>query len=170
MEIEIKSTIDNKISIRKKILDLGAKFVKKEKQTDIYYKHHNQKRNEYIRLRIKKNKAVFGYHLYSKNATQEKEIKIDDWKKFKEVIDKVGLSEIGTIEKIRETFKYKQFKICIDDIKNFGLFVEIETTGSAKQVKNKREACLSVLDKLDIPRGNISNLWLCNLVGDSKIK
>jgi len=174
MEIEIKAFVKNKKDIEKKIKQTGAVLSGTGKQIDIYYNSpvkNIKGSNEYIRLRTKKGKSIFGYHINKKDYTEEHEIEVNDPKKFKQILKLTGFKELGVIEKKRKKFKYKEFEICLDDVKDIGLFIEIETDGKPNEVKEKRESCIELLEKLGISRDNLCNIWLCDIAtGKTKFK
>lgn len=174
MEIEIKATIADMEKTEEKLKHVGAKLEKEEQQTDVYY--NSPVKNikgikEYIRLRVKDKKAIFAYHLNKDDGTEEKEVEISDADKFKEILNLTGFRELGTIEKTRKKFSYNGFAICLDAVKDIGLFIEVEAQGKEAEIAEKREQCLKVLDVLGISRANLSNLWLCDIAtGVTKLK
>lgn len=60
-----------------------------------------------------------------------------------------------TVEKNRQTYKYKSVKIVLDKVKNLGNFIEAELLGRPSR-KNK-DKVLKIIDELKIPRENI--IW-----------
>lgn len=169
MEIEIKAKCENFTEVIKKLKELGAKLIKKQHQIDIYYNHPNKdlrKLNEYIRLR-KANHAkevVFGYHInLADGVNREIEVKVDDWQSFEKILELSGFKKLGIIDKKREKYEFEAFKITLDIVKDIGNFVEIETDGEESEQETKKQVCLELLEKLGIPKENLTNVWLCDI-------
>lgn len=130
--------------IRKKLLDLKLPIVKKENQVnDIYDFNDNRLLNNkgYARIRTVENMLDNTTHYYmtvKKLLSQEKykvmeenETEILSGNEGKKIFSALGLSNISSIKKYRESYKYKNSLIEIDiNDKTFCPFpyIEIETS------------------------------------------
>ena len=65
----------------------------------------------------------------------EEEIDIENYDKAKNFLKLINQKEMATIDKDRLVYKYKNFKVIIDDIKNFKTGVEIERITDKPHVK-----------------------------------
>jgi len=176
MEIEIKAKFTDKEKIKIKLAELGAEKEKEKHQIDEYYNHPSKdtkQTNEYIRLRYKHGgeQGIFAHHInISDGVNKEFEVKIDDVDTFKQILKNFDFPLLGTIDKKRETFKVNDFTITIDEVKNIGNFIEIETFGEEDEIEAKKTKCLELLETLGIPKENQCNIWLCDIAtGKSKL-
>lgn len=170
MEIEIKATFSDKEQVKATLKSLGAQEEKQKHQVDEYYNHperDTRKTNEYIRLRYKpgENKGVFAYHVnIADGVTKEYETQVDNLEVFKHILHGLSFPLLGVIDKKRETFKLGEFSITLDEVKDIGNFIEIETDGEEVEIKAKKEACAEMLEKIGISRMRIRNdIWLSDI-------
>jgi len=178
MEIEIKAKFENKEKIKENLISLSAKKENEKNQIDEYYNHPSRdirKTNEYIRLRYKngENKGIFAYHInISDGVNKEFEVEIKNIDIYKQILNKLGFSILGVINKKRETYNLGDFKITIDEVKDIGNFIEVEVDGKESEVDEKKKQCLEIIEKIGIPKENIcKNIWLCDIAtGKTKWK
>ncbi|MEK6858358.1 MAG: class IV adenylate cyclase [Nanoarchaeota archaeon] len=170
MEIEIKATFEDKQKVKAELKKLGAKEEKQKHQIDEYYNHpqrDTRKTKEYIRLRYKPNEntGVFAYHVnIADGVTKEYETAVDNLEVFKQILNGLNFPLLGVIDKKRETFKLGEFSITLDEVKDIGNFIEIETDGEESQIAEKKEALAQMLEKMGISRDKIRNdVWLCDI-------
>lgn len=176
MEIEIKATFDNKEKLKKSLKSIGAKPEKTKHQIDEYYNHPSRdtrKTNEYVRLRYNngENKGIFAYHInISDGVNKEFEVPVEDIKTFKKILEGLNFPLLGVIDKKRETFKFKDFTITIDEVKDIDNFIEIETDGEESEIESKKAKCIELLEKIGLSKKNLCNkVWLCD-IATGKIK
>ena len=176
MEIEIKATFEDKEKLVKSLKSIGAEQEKTKHQIDEYYNHPSRdtrETNEYIRLRYKfgDDKGVFAYHLnISDGVNKEFEVPVENIKTFKKILEGLNFPLLGVIDKKRETFKFKDFIITIDEVKDIGNFIEIEMDGEESEIDSKKAQCIGLLEKLGIPKKNVcKGIWLCD-IATGKIK
>jgi adenylate cyclase class 2 len=176
VEIEIKATFEDKEKLIKSLKSIGAEQEKAKHQIDEYYNHPSRdmrKTNEYIRLRYKSgdDKGVFAYHVnISDGVNNEFEVPVEDIKTFKKILEGLNFPLLGVIDKKRETFKFEDFIITIDEVKDIGNFIEIEMDGEESEINSKKAQCTELLEKLNIPKENIcKGIWLCD-IATGKIK
>ena len=176
MEIEIKAICRDLEKLKKVILSFGAIEDKEKHQIDEYYNHPNRdlrKTNEYIRLRYKPmgGDCTFAYHInLSDGVNNEFEVNIDNLKTFKQILDNLGFKLLGIIDKKRKTYRLRDFKITLDEVKDIGNFIEIEVEGNESEIAQKKASCISMAEELCIDEKDIChNIWLCD-IATGKIK
>jgi len=72
---------------------------------------------------------------------------------------------LGTIDKKRETFKFEDFSITIDEVKDIDNFVEVEVDGEESEIEQKKQECVEMLEKIGISRKKyfVKGVWLCDI-------
>ena len=163
-EIEILVEVYDDINhIREKFKEF--KYVGLKRVVDEYY--YDPKRNELkpdkdnqlnhcLRLR-KKNDAycitykddVFenGKWLYS----DEYETNIDNIDMLRKIFDRLGLIKFIEIDNEKETYLFNDYEIVIENVKDLGLFMEVEyCTNEDVDVKKIKNEIQSFIDSLDI--------------------
>lgn len=132
LEIEAKARINRK-KIERKLLELEAKFLKKEEQEDIYFNHPSRdfaETDEALRIR----KIEKGFYLTYKGpkldkltkTREEHEIKISSFEEAKEILKKLKFREVAAIRKQREYYALDNFIIALDEVEGLGSFIEVE--------------------------------------------
>ncbi len=153
LEVEIKVGIPDYASARKAIAKLG-KFIKKEKQTDIYYTppgrdYYSEKPVKYyLRTRETRGKYTFEFHrpnfLKGKKAgSEEYEVEISDKKTFLKIIRFIGLKKAAVVSKEREYFMCGNFEVALDKVMGLGNFMEVE----AKRKGISKKDCMDFAKK-----------------------
>jgi adenylate cyclase class 2 len=131
-EIKIK-VISPSFDELEKILRSKYTFVEEESQRDIYYNspiRDFRTTDEALRLREDNGKYYITYKgpkISSMSKSRlEIEVEIADLDPMAQILEKLGFVRVLTVEKIRKKFKYKNFTILLDYVKNLGNFIEIE--------------------------------------------
>lgn len=170
MEIEIKATFEDKEEVIKSLKSIGAEQEKTKHQVDEYYNHpvrDTRDTNEYIRLRYKfgENNGIFAYHVnISDGVNKEFEVPVEDITTFKKILEGLSFPLLGVINKKRETFRFEDFVITLDDVKDIGNFIEIELEGEESEIDSKKARCIELLEKLNISKKNVcKGIWLCDI-------
>ncbi len=170
MEIEIKATFEDKEKLKQTLTTLGAIAEKQKHQIDEYYNHPSRdtrQTKEYLRLRYKpgEEKGVFAYHVnIADGVTNEFEVPIEGVTTFKTILKGLNFPLLGVIDKKRESFKIGEFAITIDEVKDIGNFLEIETAGEESEIADKKAQCFAMLEKLGLSKKNLcQNVWLCDI-------
>ena len=132
-EIELKFQVDNLEKIKQHLLNLDCEFSKDIIQKDVIYvpdinDTSNAEGKIFIRIRSVNDKSELTLKQQSKKIMQSKEIEfeVSDFNSASDFLETIGLTKWVTVEKKRITTKYKDFNICIDDVKRLGQFIEIE--------------------------------------------
>lgn len=133
--LELKIKLDKKNSSEKLLNNAKAQFKGLLKQKDIYYKF----KNGLLKLRVEN-----GSYCLIKYFRDEKGTRWSDYEILKlegKNVEKY-LAEIlnveTVVEKKRKLYLYKNTRIHIDEVKNLGNFLELETVVA----KNKKHALL----------------------------
>ena len=147
-EIEIRFATNKRTLIEEKLLKIGAKIAYHGHIIDhwfIEFKFKNLKqKDEYyespigysIRIREQDN-GYTGKIITSLEVKKlafppdhkvclEEEIEVENYERAHNFMKLINQKEFATLDKDRLVYKYKSFKIVIDDIKNFKTGVEIE--------------------------------------------
>jgi len=176
MEIEIKAQFEDKEKLKENLRKIGAKEEKIKHQIDEYYNHPSRdtrKTNEYIRLRYKPGeiKGVFAHHVnIADGVNKEYEVEVADINVLKQILKNFGFPLLGVIDKKRETYKFNEFSITIDEVKDIGNFLEIEVDGEEHEIDAKKASCIEMLKKIGLTEKNLcKNIWLCD-IATGKIK
>jgi len=134
-EIEIRFTVSSKQK------NMFANFVKTNKlnikksvQRDIYLcpailvnSKRSRESNFILRIRQTKKFCYLTYKSFTGDGSWiEREIIINEPLITLEILEKIGQKKYLTINKRRQSVKYKTFEINLDDIEGLGDFIEIE--------------------------------------------
>lgn len=159
IEIEIRAKIKNLEKAKKNLTDLGAKFIKKEKQLDKIYgrekdldKEHKiiegrfsarvRQKGEKIFVELKEIRRTGAGLEFSSSLT-----KIEHGAYF---LSKLDYNEAFTISKIREVYKLDDFEISLDRVEKLGDFIEIEHHDKSGNDEEKSlNECKKLLTKID---------------------
>lgn len=159
MEIELRAEV-----LKPKLLEEGLRqlpnIIEKkggERQVDIYFKHESEE-NEKMVIRIRKNytndKALLTFKSKSRHsqdiAWQDFDVSISDPDKLEELLINSGYVYFCLIDKVRQSFSYENFEINIDNIRDLGLFIEIEKNGDERDVETIRTQIVELLNLLGI--------------------
>jgi len=139
MEIEIKCYCDDADKVKILLQEIGAQFVEKRKESDIYFNHPSRnfgETDEALRLRTVNNKCRITYKgpkvSKTTKARIEHETEAGDFESMKSILLSLGFIESGSVVKERDVFTYSGMEISIDYVDGLGTFVEIEKIGELK--------------------------------------
>ncbi len=158
MEIEIKAKVKNFKSIKQKLIQMGAKRVKKVHQIDEYYSLYKRplrkiKGGDIVRIRYNKNDRAgrFEYHSSkSQFASEEYEVVVGDILMLKRIMNKMKARLEAVVDKQREYYQKGRFEIVLDSVKELGRYVEVEIQG--KDTLYNRQLIVKFLNKLGIDK------------------
>ncbi|MFC1801810.1 class IV adenylate cyclase [Nanoarchaeota archaeon] len=152
-EIEIGARI-NFEEIEEKLIALGARRKREEKQTDTFCRlaHRDLGRHEVVRLRERGGEAEITYKEPVEKsggviARQEVSFKASI-KEGKMFLRALGAKPWIIVNKNRQIYKFKDFNIGLDCVEGLGDFIEVELVGLNKMIARKRILCL--IEKLGI--------------------
>lgn len=104
------------------------------------------KNNEYF-ITYKDDVFDNGKWLYS----NEYETKIESITMIKEIFNKLGLIKFIEIDNKKETYIYKDYEIVIEDVKDLGIFMEVEyCTNEEVDVKNIKKEIQKFINELGL--------------------
>ena len=95
----------------------------------------------------------------------EYETKVNDGKMTLDLLKNLGFTSETILDKTRKTYDAKDFEIVVDDVKDLGIFVEIELKKDVDDVKKGHEEINNLLKQIGITefkkqfRGYVSMLW-----------
>jgi adenylate cyclase, class 2 len=144
LEIEIKAYCDDHNDVVEKIKSLGGKLVKIVEDKDIYYKHPSRdfvETDEAFRIRIEDNITLLTYKgpkIGGRSKTRfERELVFNGLDAMKEILDKLGFTIAGEVNKVRTYYSVKDIEICLDSVDGLGDFVELEIKGDDRVESEK---------------------------------
>ena len=153
-EIEIKLKVDKEEYtrilniIKKHSIDKGN-----VNQIDTYYtlidKEFNQ---EWLRVRNENGKYIFNYKKKIDNSHYEKyDVLVDNVNNLNIILNALGVKSIGTINKNRMIYIYKdKYEFSFDIIEDIGMFIEIELINKSDDFEKDFCDLLKVLEDLKI--------------------
>ena len=87
----------------------------------------------------------------TKLASDEYEFAVDDGNAARQMLTALGWQEIVTVDKARLESKTEDYTICIDEVAELGLFIELEVlTEDSADVKNIQQQMRNFLKNLNI--------------------
>lgn len=132
-EIEIKFRVDNLDIIKDKLKQEGCILSEELYQKDTVFvptlsDTSNGEGKMFVRVRNVNGKSELNLKKQSSSIIQSKEIEfeVSNYDSAYDFLETIGLHKWVTVEKKRITTKYKDFNICIDEVKRLGNFIEIE--------------------------------------------
>lgn len=142
-EIEIKFRVENIEKIKEQLYKKGCIFSEELNQKDTVFlpdikdSSHGEGKI-FVRIREVNKKVEITLKKQSNKMVQSKEIEfgVTNYESAYDFLETLGLEKWVTVEKKRITTKYKDFNICIDEVKRLGSFIEIEIITSEE---NKTE-------------------------------
>lgn len=136
MEVEIRAQIQDVELLKSNLEKLEGVEEKSspQRQVDIYLKHEKDEERKTV-LRIRKDyeseEALLTFKAknpvgYSDTAWQDFDTPIKEPDKLEKLLTKNGYVYVCLIDKVRQSFSFKDMEINIDNIRDLGVFVEIE--------------------------------------------
>ena len=122
-------------------------------QIDTYYtlidKEFNQ---EWLRVRNENGKYIFNYKKKIDNSHYEKyDVLVDNVNNLNIILNALGVKSIGTINKNRMIYLYKdKYEFSFDIIEDIGMFIEIELINKSDDFEKDLCDLLKVLEDLKI--------------------
>lgn len=165
-EIELKVIISDHekfVSWLKKY----AKFVGSSRQIDTYFNppHTNfiffdelgQKRaNDYLRIRVNPKNGLVAFKRHhpdpkgGRGYIDEYETEISDSKQMQKIFELLSFKKISTVDKLRQSYEYKDFQIECDTVKGLGYFVEVELKSKVRKPEMGYKKITGLLDEIGI--------------------
>jgi predicted adenylyl cyclase CyaB len=158
MEIELRAKIQNLESFLKLLKQLPGLEVKKcgSRQVDTYLRNSNDLQRKLIyRIRRQEDGAILTLKTKSVHdddvAWHDIDIPLNEPDKLENILLNSDYVYVVMIDKIRDSFKYEEFEINVDNILDLGYFIEIESlrdNPSQEEIAASLEEMRQVLFKL----------------------
>jgi len=158
IEVEIRARINDINSIKTRLSELGAEFVKSKKQVDRVFGHsHFLDENKFViegglssRIRQVDDKVSLDFkEICRKSGGIEVRSQLNSVETGLKFLEKLGFEEAFTVAKSREEYSYNDLILCLDKVALLGNFIEIEkTVNSSAEQEKAREECLELLNKI----------------------
>lgn len=134
LEIELKSRVNDLRPVRERLQQSGAEFCARVHEHDIYYNAPHRdfaKTDEALRVRYADGNAVVTYKgARIKNlglkAREELNTGVGSGEVFGQILDRLGFTKTAEVNKWRETYRFRDASIALDEVESLGTFVEIE--------------------------------------------
>lgn len=153
-EIEIKLKVNEKEYSRiLNIIKNNSVNKRNVNQIDTYYTLTNKKLNhEWLRIRNENGKYIFNYKKKIDNSHYEKyDVLIDNFNNLNIILNTLGSKQIGTINKNRTIYIYKdKYEFSFDIVKDIGIFIEIELINKSNDFEKDFFDLLNLLEDLKI--------------------
>ena len=159
-DIENTNEIEIKLKVAKDEYSRILNIIKKHSidkgnvnQIDTYYtlidKEFNQ---EWLRVRNENGKYIFNYKKKIDNSHYEKyDVLVDNVNNLNIILSALGVKSIGTINKNRMIYIYKdKYEFSFDIIEDIGMFIEIELINKSDDFEKDFCDLLKVLEDLKI--------------------
>jgi adenylate cyclase, class 2 len=166
--IEVKSTKEEALKALEQFEFQGMK-----KTLDIYFydplrqdlqADENNRLKNCFRLRKKNGKSSIAYKVDYFNDNEwshsdEYETEVKDFDAVLQIIEKLGLQELIRVDNEKHTFLIPVYEIVLEDVKNLGLYLEVEKLAqvSDEKVVETKEEIRTFIKTLGIEFGNEQN-------------
>lgn len=165
IEVEVKARVKDFVSIRKKLVEIGAVKIKKEHQKDVYFNAPHKdfgETDEALRIREVPEKGNKRFILTYKGAKMDdvsktrKEIEVDilGAKNMALILENLGFRSAATVKKDRDIYHLQDFIVTLDTVYHVGTFVEIEKEANEGEDTSKSlEDIFKIYSRLGIEEG-----------------
>lgn len=129
LEIEVKIKSDNTLTNRiESLLKEQAKFIETVHEQDTYFIPNTNFDNQWLRIRIENGKSILTYKKkIIDKCCEELETLFDNNGNLEKTLINLGFNKKGIIDKQRSKYLYdNKYEISLDNVKDIGLFIEIE--------------------------------------------
>lgn len=184
-EVEILVKVNNnKQIVLNKLKNFN--FAGKKKVLDIYF--YDEKRDslkakegrltECFRLRKKQkiNYLTYKVDKFDKNGkwlySEEEETEIKDFDIAIKIISNLGLKPLAEIDNIKYTYYTKEYEIVLEEVKNLGLFLEVERlkVEDKENIVDVKKEIFNFIQSLDIKVGEELNSGKPELMLKQKVR
>jgi len=182
-EVEILiQVLENKESALDKLKDF--KFLGIKKVVDTYFfdplrpelkPDENNKLTSSFRLRQKDTKTFLAYKVDNFDRdkwiySDEHEVEVLDFNTAYKIIEHLGLKELISLDNEKHTFIKDDYEIVLEDVKNLGLFLEVEKQNISDDadVKQIKQEIAKFIKSLNIETGEELNVGKPELMLNNK--
>ncbi|MHA1860526.1 MAG: class IV adenylate cyclase [Candidatus Asgardarchaeia archaeon] len=163
VEVKIKVNEGEITRIKESIEKLGFKKIYEEFHHDFYFKHpcrDFKERDEALRVRIlNDNRCIVSYkgpRVKTGDFKVREEINTYADVNVKDLLIKLGFTQIAELKKFREVYRKEDVSLSIDDVEELGHYIEIETLSKDSDFHDPREKINDLIEKLGLKRENIT--------------
>jgi adenylate cyclase class 2 len=166
IEVEVRARVDDFNQIKKKLEEIKVRHINSVHQTDKIFGHPMflDSENKIIeggivpRIRSVNDKCLLEFKEIRRNSGGiELKSELSDVGLGINFLKRLGFKESFTIDKKRESYKYKDFVIDLDSVDKIGHFIEIEkNVNSPEEQELARKECIGLL-ALVSPNSEIEN-------------
>lgn len=161
-EVEVKSKLNNREAVKKKLKDFGCIFSEELHQVDHIFIPEDQPfpppfEVPVLRIRKQNDKYIFTLKI-SQSSRQdciERELEIQDDEKMIEIMYLMKYKQAPVVDKKRIKTVYKDMEIVLDAVEGLGEFIEVEKIVQEEnpeaRIKIQNEL-LNFLEELGIPK------------------
>jgi adenylate cyclase class 2 len=164
-EVELKFPMNDAESFVRELVACGARQGPQLDQSDWYFNHPArdfERTDEALRIRTANGRHCITYKgpLVDLETKTRHEIEVllegaDGREKIAEILQLLGFRPVREVLKRRDTFHLswhgREFEIAVDDVRNLGRFVEIETSSDEAGRPAATAAILSLVSQFQLP-------------------
>jgi adenylate cyclase class 2 len=151
LEIELKSRVDNLSPVRERLQQSGARFCGRVHEHDVYYNAPHRdfaETDEALRVRYAGGNAVVTYKgAKIKNlglkAREELNTSVESGEVFGQILTRLGFTMTAEVNKWRETYRFRDASIALDEVESLGTFIEIEVIADTEM-----QSATETIDKI----------------------
>jgi len=160
-EIEVKARVSDLEVLAKKLENMGVVLsepIIQNDQTfiDESYGSYDKFQPGRNILRIRENNGKFIFTIKQSQSNEldsiERETEIAEPEEFREALLLMGYKPAVEIHKVRRKAKYKDYEICLDEVKELGSFVEVEKITDEKNADEVQNKLFEFLESLGVKR------------------
>jgi len=160
-EIEVKARVADLGELTKKLEAMGVVLsepIIQNDQTfiDESYGSYDKFQPGRNILRIRENNGKFIFTIKQSQSNEldsiERETEIAEPEEFREALLLMGYKPAVEIHKVRRKAKYKDYEICLDEVKELGSFVEVEKITDEKNAVEVQNKLFEFLESLGVKR------------------
>ncbi len=135
IEVEIRAKVRDFAPIKQRLVEMAGQFLKKEKMVDYIFGRAKDLDSEHkvidghfsARLRQKNDKISVEFkEIKRAGAGMEFSSPVSSIESGLNFLEKLDFERAFVVAKTRETYEYQEFEICLDEVEQLGLFIEIE--------------------------------------------
>lgn len=160
-EIEIKAKLKDKMSVMKKLESFGCEFEPEVTQEDVVYVENTGSletflaNKAFLRLRVRDGKKVlFTVKKRTKINLEaiEHEVEVSSKDEMEKALLLMGYKEAVRVNKTRIITHYDSCEICIDNVENLGVYIEMEKLTPDGDAEKIQEELFKFFEKIGISR------------------
>ena len=141
MEVEIKSKVEDLSKVEKKLLGLGAHFLKEMKEEDEYFNHPCRdfaQTDEALRIRNDGTLTYKGPKVDKDTKSREEiNVEIGDRNSMRKLLISLGFLPVEKVNKKRKYYRLGEIIVTLDEVEDLGSFIEVECIGEYESCRKK---------------------------------